>query len=258
MSKKSVFQNSFSKNKKKTDNHVYTSKTLSDKLGLGSYIVVGDAKDTKTKSPPTFNQSLEKIGVPRVKLTPLKTKVAVRVTQTGSANSVFNTVITLTPLAALDATKFAAVYDLARTTSLQMFVSVYTVNASGSPAAPTTQPVAFSVSYDPDQSGANTIGVENALVASQHLGPCMVTDQSGASVPDPIATQGNWSKRFKIPAAVVDPGILTDLLGSNWVSAADTNVVVGYIKPYVDGLGLNVHCVLDWFFVYDVEFKSRE
>jgi len=233
---------------------IHQSKTTAEK---SNYFDVKDQKDVKTSQPTTMSTLFSGIGVAIPTLKPIRVRCPIRGSISGSANTVLNTVTVLKPLASLDAMNFAKVFDVARCVGFDLYVSCYTLNSTNAPAAPLVAPVALSIAYDPVDATANSIGVENSLAAAQHMGPYMVTDQSGASVPDPVNNGGNWKRHFKIPAPVVDPGILTDLLGSNWVSATDTNVVVGYLKPYVDALGTIVHALLDYFVVYHMEFKSR-
>jgi len=194
------------------------------------------------------------IGVRFSREKPYKCRVIERLTSTSSAASVLSTVSSLFPNNTTDAKIFAGVFDEVRCTGfgLRMGLPIITT-ATGVPSGPSLVGYA-TLAYDPTNNGAYT-AMEQPLEAPYHLGPFPV---GGLYSTQAVSLQqvGLPSMHVKVPATV-DPGLVTDLLGSNWVSASDTGLLIGYLKPYVDSVGTATSSRVDLFVFYDMEYCFR-
>jgi hypothetical protein len=175
-----------------------------------------------------------------------------------AANTAFNTVSTLTPLAASEATTYSIVYDTARCRGfwLKLYGQV-TTTANGVPTNAINTTTVQGLAYDASNNGSYA-SVEATLIAENHWGPycpnALPQQYTGGGYGSGMP--GKWSY-VKIPKPVVDPGLVTDLLDSNWVSSKDTGVVVGYLKPYLTAAGAATSSVMNVFVIFDMEFTSR-
>jgi hypothetical protein len=182
----------------------------------------------------------------------LKTVIVEEVQKISSSNTALSSVSTLTPLNLSECKTFALVYDIARCTAIEVEGFFMTTNASGVPTgAAVVCHGAFA--YDPANAAAYA-SVANVLSAKRHVGPMpMSTNLIGG----PVLTGHNSTKCVVKVPPVVDPGLVTDLLGSNWVGATDTSVIVGYLKPYVEAAGASTQTVITYFIKYFMEFAFR-
>jgi len=173
----------------------------------------------------------------------------------GTANG---TVITLTPGTSSTFSSYAGIYDDWRTLRIDVWVKVMattTNSTSGSLTGTGNAPGNAIVVYDPvDVTSLSSVGAGMNYQQSTGLWSVVAP---GNGYPAAYTRNGFQMFHIKIPAPVVDPGILTDLLDSNWVSTKDTGVIVGYLKPYVDVLGAATYSVVCYFYRYHCEFRSR-
>jgi hypothetical protein len=216
-----------------------------------------DAKDFKVVIPSPINDAYMNLrakgwkGVRHTRQNSFKTRICQEISVQSSSNTALSAVQTLTPLNLTEAKNFATVFDEARTTDLEYQVFFMTTNASG---VPTGAAVVChgAVAYDP--ANANAYGsVAATLDALSHAGPMPLSTNL---IGGPVLTNNHTKKRVQIPPTV-DPGLVTDLLGSNWVAATDTGVIVGYLKPYCEAAGASTQTNVTIFVWYNMEFAFR-
>jgi hypothetical protein len=172
------------------------------------------------------------------------------------ANAAGASVFTLTPGTSAEFAGFAGLYDDWRTTHVEFFMAVgFTVTASGIPSSVLNSLCFYGGVYDPVDSTA-LVGVSDAMDYDHRMSP-MKAGYDAVNSPNDISKGGLHSVKCKIPAPVVDPGILSDLLDSNWVSTKDTAVLVGYFKTYVEAAGALTSSTTAAFARFHVEFRSR-
>jgi hypothetical protein len=188
----------------------------------------------------------------------------IKVTFTNQANhsgpSAANTanayVVTLTPGTSPEFASFAGIFDDWRTTHVEAFTSVgFTVTASGINSTVQNPVCHAGFFYDPVDNTA-LVGVSDAMDYNHSISPVKM-GYDGVNSPVGETKSGLWSIKVKIPAPVVDPGILSDLLDSNWVSTKDTAVIVGYWKGYIEAAGALTSSTAATFFRFTCEFRSR-
>lgn len=210
-----------------------------------------DKKDSKMALPPHIMAKLGTGFHGATRARPFKTRVSDHFNVVSSANTALTTVSNLTPLNLQDSKTFASVFDEARVVAveLEVMTNCY-VSATGAPTAPAS--IAHgAIVYDPANSGVYS-ALANTLDALYKLGPYSM-GATGVGVP---YLSGRQRMLIKIPPTV-DPGLVTDLLGSNWVGAADTGVLVGYLKPYVETCGAAVSSHVAYFLTYHIEYAFR-
>lgn len=210
----------------------------------------GKDKKESVKALPFLHQSLLKRAA-RIAGVRVRVPAAV-VTATSAANTAFTTVQNLTPVAAPDAVTYAGVYDICRTIGFEVILIPFvTTTVSGAPT--NAGAVACgALAYDSANAGAYSTLAE-VLGSNQYLGPW-------AHVIGPLfdGHKGGIIKaKWRVPRPVVDPGLVTDLLDSNWVATSDTSVLVGYLKPYLEAAGGALSTVLRIYVIYDMEFRAR-
>jgi len=173
-----------------------------------------------------------------------------------AANTANAYVVTLTPGSCPEFNSFSALFDDWRTTHVEAFTSVgFTVTASGINSTVQNPLCHAGFAYDPVDNTA-LVGVSDAMDYNHSIGPVKM-GYDGVNTPVAISKSGMFSVKAKIPAPVVDPGILSDLLDSNWVSTKDNAVIVGYWKGYVEAAGALTSSTAAHFFRFTCEFRSR-
>lgn len=182
---------------------------------------------------------------------PLRVLIAAKKT-VSVANAALTTVSSLDPVNSSDAKSLAVVYDVCRTTAVDVKL-IWTISntASSVPTGPAVHGE-IAAAYDAASNGVYA-SVVQVTEAQFHLGPIPITGYGGTAGNQII---GVPHMRVKIPR-LVDPGILTDLLDSNWVSSADTSVIVGYLKPYGEPVGAALTLTMEFYLLYEMEFAYR-
>jgi hypothetical protein len=217
--------------------------------------VMVERKDVKVSVPKLIGTGKRGIHHSNAKSTfvTLSTKLGGSASGANAANAaIFN----LTPGTSSEFAGFAGLYDDWRTTHLEFFIAVgFSVTASGINTTVQNQLCFIGAVYDPVDNTA-LISVVDAMDYDHRIGP-FKAGYDGVNSPNDISKGGLHSLKCKIPAPVVDPGILSDLLDSNWVSTKDTAVVVGYIKAYCEAAGALTSSTISGFVRFHVEFRSR-
>jgi len=211
---------------------------------------VKDQKDSKHAVP----RLLKTKGNGRLATT--KQSFSGAVSSIGSIGTALGTVITLTPGTAGEFASYAALFDDVRTTHVEVFVKIFqttTNSVTGTLQGSLQAPGDAILVYDPvDNTSFSSI--QAGLNYQQSTGVWSML----AGVVNLATTRNGFQHlKAKIPAPVVDPGILTDLLDSNWVSTKDTAVVVGYLKAYATAPGAAQYLVIQTYLRYHCEFRSR-
>lgn len=175
-----------------------------------------------------------------------------------AVNTANTTVLTLTPLNLTETKAIAPLYDVVRCKAIKFRVHANTLTAAGVPANPTATSDGIVVfDYGTNVAMASVV---QGMEFRHHVGPFTVFGSGYANSPGADSLQGGFmvSDLVKLtPTPVVDPGILADYLGGNWVSTSDTGVQVGFIKCYVDACGAAVACGLTVYISYLMEYKNR-
>lgn len=220
--------------------------------------VVTDMKDVK------LDPMIEKVkaillrkGIKHVpfrynRQSPLRVLIADKKAVSQAGTTALTTVSSLDPVNTADAKSLSAVYDVCRTTAVhvKLLWQTYTT-ATGVPAGPQVHGD-LAVAYDPANNGVYT-SVAQVTEGQYHIGPIPYSGYGGTSG---IQIMGVPHMKVKIPK-LVDPGILTDLLDSNWVSSVDTSVIVGYLKPYGEPVVAAQTLSIEYYLLYEMEFAYR-
>jgi len=220
-----------------------------------------EGKDSKDQKSVVLRTALSQMTKGNAAMNPrtLRASFSGHSLTIGSIGTAYGTVLTLTPGTAVEFSSLAALFDDWRTTHIDVCCKVMpttTNSTSGSLTGTGVAPGNAILVYDP---------VDNTSISSAQMG--LNYQQStgvwsviapGNGYPAAYTRNGFQEFHVKIPAPVVDPGILSDLLDSNWVSTKDTGVIVGYLKPYVDVMGAATYCVFEVFLRYHCEFRSRQ
>lgn len=175
-----------------------------------------------------------------------------------AVNTAMNQVLTLTPLNIAEAKVLATLYDAVRVKSIKFRLHLSTVNNVGVPANPALVADAIAV-FDYSSSTAMT-NVALGLEFRHHVGPLACSGSGYANSPGADSLQGGFmsSDLIKLsPTPIVDPGILADFLGGQWVGSSDTGVQVGFIKTYVEACGAGVASSMNIYISYLMEYKNR-
>lgn len=223
--------------------------------------IVVDQKDVK--APLLADKYAAKmkryIGVGSIHKKPLNIKVTI-IAQVLSgptaANTALNAVHTLTPGSSGEFASFAALFDDWRTTHVEVHHAVgFTVQSTGANSVVNNKLCTYAWAYDPvDNTALASTG--DAMDYDARMAP-MLAGYDGVNTPGDFNKTGFHQLRVKIPAPVVDPGILSDLLDSNWVSVKDTAVIVGYGKVWVDPAGAATSSSAVTYYRFTCEFRSR-
>jgi len=184
----------------------------------------------------------------------LRTRVWEKIVSTAAANTPVTAVSTLTPLNIAEAKSLATLFDVVRCHGIEVHNHINFTTGAGLPSNPVLD-CDWAEAYDP--GNATAFGaVAGVLQSKYHTGPNTGMPAGFASTPTAYTKSGMMVWNIKVPT-LVDPGILADLLDGNWVSAQDTGVIVGYLKPYVETPGAAVLAVLDHYVGYDLEYRFR-
>jgi hypothetical protein len=180
----------------------------------------------------------------------------VQITVTSGASAPVSTVTSLYPNNSTDAVTLAGVFDESRTTHLEVYVRFQCLTAANVPSGPVVPAPDAMVVYDPANAAAYG-GVIGGLDADMRIGPCSLRAGTSPSY-DGDGVKYEWHHRvWAIPTALVDPGLVTDLLGSNWVSAKDTAVLIGYLKPYITSMGAAGYGNMLVYPIFHMEWRVR-
>jgi len=180
----------------------------------------------------------------------VKVKIPIRIQSTGSTNTFYAPVYPLVPnsTGVTEATNWAALYDMARCTEIELHCRVYG-NGTGS------TDVTWGVVYDPANNGAYA-SVVGTLISTNHIGPIAINDPNGGI--QTVNASGFKQMTVKVPSVASTAGASTanETVGSDWFACSDTNVVCGYLKWAVDAAG-GIAYVTEAFVVYHMEYKMR-
>jgi len=249
-----------SKNPKKTTGPVggnmtaYALSEVGKRLGVLEAITHApkavDMKDAKSNLPIAIKHKLSAGFRGASRMNPYKTIVRESSIVTGAANTAYTTIKNLTPLGLGDAVSFSLVFDECRVThvTIEMFVSGWDTAGNATAAA-----ITFAIggyAYDPVNTGAYA-NASDLLDASYHLGPVII----GNLTAQPLLSK-RQKVRIPIPP-VIDTVYSTALLGSNWVAASDTAIIVGYFKPYFQACGANRTVSVQLICSYEIEYAFR-
>jgi len=214
-----------------------------------------DLKDCKSAAPKLTTG--KRSGMMHSKAQSFKTTLSVNaLTGPSAANSSSSAVITLTPGSTPEFVNFANTFDDWRTTHIEVFHAVgFTVQATGANSVVNNKLCMYALVYDP-VDGTAVASVTDAMDYDHRLAP-LKAGYDGVNSPGDIVKGGMHHAKWRIPAPVVDPGILSDLLDSNWVSTKDTSVIVGYLKTWVDAAGAATASSTSTYIRYHCEFRSR-
>lgn len=173
-----------------------------------------------------------------------------------AANTARASTDTLIPGASAEFASFAGMFDDYRTTHVELHYAVgCSLTATGAINA-VQVPLGFTgMVYDPVDN-TNLVSVLDAMDYDHRIAPVKL-GYDAVNTPQAISKNGTLNLKVKIPAPVVDPGILSDLLDSNWVSTKDTGVIVGYVKRYCEAVGPSTSSSDVVFARFFVEFRSR-
>jgi hypothetical protein len=173
-----------------------------------------------------------------------------------AANTSMNAVITLTPGSCTEFANLANLFDDWRTTHIEVFHGIgFTTTATGGVVSVQRPLCMYALVYDPVDLTA-LVGVADAMDYDHRMAP-LKAGYDSVNAPSDFVKGGMHHEKWKIPAPVVDPGILSDLLDSNWVSTKDTSVIVGYLKLWTDAAGAATSSSAATYIRYHVEFRSR-
>jgi hypothetical protein len=240
-----------------------------------NYVVV-DQKDDNSADEKTLSKipalrailSTFKVGKGgvRPKLNNLRTKIWNSGAAGGSASTLFNTVVALSPSACTEFSTLATIYDEAKCHGVAFHFS--TLVSSTSSAAITMH---GNVVYDPVDATAYT-DILTSLSASQKMGPfalgsnqwgTVASGNSWATGPSIVSKKGMYLLKCKIPKGITAPSFngfvstITNVEGQ-WYPMVITAGIerVGYVKPYLEA---NTNCTFQWeyYIEYDMEFRSR-
>lgn len=195
----------------------------------------------------TLMRSIGRMG----KLKPISVVLVQRWSFASSANTAYNTVLSVTPSASADWTQFAAVYDevicdgghidfIAHTTAV-----IQAGNLWGS------------MSFDPVNFGVNTSIAEVGTAAQHRIFPIIVN--LGPSVVQPIGPLQHsfrWSTPKGKPARITGSSNTTNLSGE-WGATSDASDSFGFIKPYFEAGTTGVITNLSGFVFLKCRFRSR-
>jgi len=183
-----------------------------------------------------------------------KVTIVEKLSATSAANTALTTVSGLAPLNTTEGKAFATLFDICRCTAITCRTHWRTASSTDVPTGPVLHCDA-AYTYDPSNSTAygSVVGV---LESSNAVGPIHLSGYGGISGGPQVINRMAFDKHWVVPK-LVDPGILTDLLDGNWVTASDTAVVVGYIKMYAEPGGAAVKTGLDHYVYYHMEYRTR-
>jgi len=175
-----------------------------------------------------------------------------------AVNAAMTQVLTLTPLNLAEAKSLATLYDAVRCKGLKFRVHLSTVNNVGVPANPAL--VADAIVVFDYSNGSVLTSVAQGLEFRHHVGPLACSGSGYANSPGADSLQGGFmsSDMIKLsPTPIVDPGILADFLGGQWVGASDTGVQIGFIRTYTEACGAAVASTMNIYISYLMEYKNR-
>jgi hypothetical protein len=186
------------------------------------------------------------------KLTPIRTRITFKVSQSSSTATANTAAIALRPAASADFADLAFVYELVK---VHGGLLRYNVVISG--AAPTIPSLAV-IAYDP-VSNAVFASAAAACEASQHSLMCVAGALTYASAfPLSVTPSGLETFMFKVP---VGPDVSntsgTSNVTGHWADTRDDDNW-GYLKPFIEAQGISTLTVLTGIVYMDVTFRSRD
>jgi hypothetical protein len=184
----------------------------------------------------------------------------------GAANTAFNTVQSLDPIASGEFATWAGIFDEARVLSLHVRVFGGWFNGMTAAGPNITQLAAFC--FDPTDPTANT-SVERTLEHTKCAGPTQVSNDANVAVGN--SSGGNLVTMVSQGGMAIHSGPLargvvttnnsgtlsTAPVQGNWFPTVSTGAIVGWVKPYVEALGANVQFVVRYVVWYSMEFRMR-
>lgn len=163
------------------------------------------------------------------------------------------TVNSLSPLGVQDYSSFAAVYDLVRTEKIEVMVSLTT-------SAPINGVADWGIAWDPANNGPYS-SLTDVMSSLHHVGPVRISGGGVVTSPALRGTVDGFMKMsVKMPTGsnrVTADGGAANLVGGGWMATGDTTSLIGWLKPYVPGVGAGITTTLVLWVKYFVEFRSR-
>jgi hypothetical protein len=167
----------------------------------------------------------------------------------GAAATPVSTVITLNPATATDYSGFAALYDEARVTHIDLKFRIgggTAINGSADAA----------VAWDPANAGAYA-SVDDVLTSQHKLGPLAITSQTFATSSLAVTQSGYHQLHIKPHPQKVTVDTVAAVVGGSWFGTSSAAPVVGYLKPYCQSFGAANAATLVYWITYTVEFRNR-
>jgi len=165
-------------------------------------------------------------------------------------------VLTLTPLNLTETKALAPLYDDVRCVGIKFRVHTSTVNNVGTPANPSV--VSDGIFVFDYVTNAALVSVAQGMEFQHHCGPICMSGSGYANSPGADSLQGGFMvSDFIKETKTIDTGLITDLLGGNWVSSSYTGCIVGYIKSYCEIVGAAVASTANVYISYLLEYKHR-
>ncbi len=181
---------------------------------------------------------------------PVVVNLAAAYVTTSAAATALSAVQALSPIGVADYSSFAALFDLWRVRGITVH---FRLTGSATPAGSG----AWALAFDPSNVGSYS-GVDDVLTAQHHAGP-MVFGIKSTTFPEPMNHSGYYRLKLALPveSRVTNDGAAANAVGGGWVGTSNTTAVVGWLKPYVNSWGPAITSTIEYYVVYEVEFKAR-
>jgi len=181
-------------------------------------------------------------------------------TTTSSANTALSTVVNLRPSDSDELAYFSDLFTEARCTG----ITFYTATGMANVTSTSDVGACAGFVFDPANSAAFS-AMKDMLVAEHSCGPVLVgnmpTTSGGApTVSSPlVATKtgfGKWGTRLA-PSPTLVPGVTVEAVAGSWFGLADTSIIVGYFKPFIEAAGSGNSTWYRNLCVFHMEFRTR-
>jgi len=167
---------------------------------------------------------------------------------TSGANATQFPVVTITASSFQDFTYYQNVYDEYRVREIVCHACVQPS------ASPTTLGRAWSLAFDPGNSGAYG-SIYDTLCAQKAIGPVAIPS---VILSDTTKTGFQILKSGKLlPLFNAGGGVVTPVVGGSWCSTSDNSCIHGYIKGAVDAIGAALTTTIAVWTVLHCEFRMR-
>lgn len=231
--------------------------TSDQKEGSGDSLTKTEALDTKSAEVPTTAKMVRLRHVMTMarsggskQTDPVEARLVGLYVQSSAAATALNAVQALSPIAVDDFASFAALFDLWRCKSVEVKLRL---SGSSAPAGS----LSWAVAFDPSNVGVYG-GVPDVLTSKFHLGPCVAGIKT-LIYPESFTPSGFYDLKAVLPASsrVTNDGAAANAVGGGWVGTSNTTAVVGWMKPFVPSFGPAITSILEYYVIYNCEFKSR-